>query len=147
MAKLCERYCTETKGFSPEFFETLAAYSWPGNVRELVSTLESVLVSAGDEPTLFPKHLPTHIRVQVARASVSKKAWAEEDSRRVADPSKTFYKLKAVRAAAVAQAEKRYLQDVVSLTGNNIQEVCRISGLRRSRLYGLLRKHSIPPSH
>lgn len=143
MAKLCERYGTETKGFSPEFFETIGGYGWPGNVRELVSTLESALVSARDEPTLFPKHLPTHIRVQVARASVGKKARAEEGSMRVADPSKTIQKLKDVRAAAVAQAERRYLQDVVSLTGKNIQEVCRISGLGRARLYGLLKKYGI----
>ena len=55
--KLCESYGTETKGFSPEFFEVLMTYEWPGNVRELLNTLEEVLSVARHEPTLFPYHL------------------------------------------------------------------------------------------
>jgi len=72
-ARVCKRYGMGIKGFSPEFFEALGAYEWPGNVRELLNALESALAAAGNEPTLFPVHLPTQIRIKLARASVSKK--------------------------------------------------------------------------
>jgi len=39
-----------------------------GNVRELIQALEKALISAKDEPLLYPKHLPTYIRIFVARA-------------------------------------------------------------------------------
>ena len=74
MAKLSERYGIGTKGFAPEFLESLIAYDWPGNVRELVNAVERALTMARHEPTLFPKHLPTQIRVSLARASVTKEA-------------------------------------------------------------------------
>ena len=70
MAKFCDRFGIGTKGFSPEFLEALMNYSWPGNVRELITAIERVLTIARDEHTLFPIHLPTHIRSQLARASV-----------------------------------------------------------------------------
>jgi len=71
MTKLCERYGLPTKGFSGEFFESLAAYPWPGNVRELFHTLERMLLSHRDQPVLYPMHLPDEIRIQVLRKSVT----------------------------------------------------------------------------
>ncbi|HAA05137.1 MAG TPA: Fis family transcriptional regulator, partial [Syntrophobacteraceae bacterium] len=73
-ARLCEFHGIATKGFSPEFFEVLAAYDWPGNVRELVNTIEICLSGARYAPTFFPKHLPTQIRVKVARGVMNEKA-------------------------------------------------------------------------
>ena len=73
MSSLCERFGIESKGASPEFWDVVTAYKWPGNVRELIQALEKALLSAKDEPILFPKHLPTYIRIQVARNSFPKK--------------------------------------------------------------------------
>lgn len=47
----------------------MTAYPWPGNVRELIQALEKALISAKEEPMLFPKHLPTYIRIHVARSA------------------------------------------------------------------------------
>ena len=60
----------QKKLFDPGFFNVLDAYSWPGNVRELIHALESALVAAQNEPALFLKHLPTYIRIWLARASL-----------------------------------------------------------------------------
>lgn len=139
MAKLCESYGIGTKGFSPEFLETLTAYDWPGNTRELVNTLERALAAVQDEATLFPKHLPTHIRVQLARASVKVKGKPKEK----AGPTHKFPGLRDFREAGIASLEQQYLQDLMLLTKGDIKEACRISGLSRSRLYGLLKKHKI----
>ena len=138
-AKLCESYDIGPKGFSPEFFDCLVAYDWPGNVRELINTLERALAAARHEPTLYPNHLPSHIRIKVARCAVSKENHVKEDSLRVA----VLPKLKDYREAAVARAEKQYLQDLMVLTDNDIKEACRVSSLSMPRLYALLKKHRV----
>lgn len=139
--KLCERYGTETKGFSPEFFKTLKAYDWPGNVRELIHTMERVLTIARFEPTLFPRHLPTHIRVNEARSSIGKNETSKGKTEEKDHSAETLPSLQALREAVLAKAEKQYFQDLILFTEGDIKEACRISGLSRSRLYHLLKKH------
>ena len=143
MTKFCDRQGIGTKGFSPEFIESLALYDWPGNVRELSNTILSVLSEAGNDPILFPKHLPTYIRTSVARNSLRKKITpiqkTEEDEKTI-HPIESF---KAFREKAVGEAEKKYLRHVMSLARWDIREACQISGLSQPRLYALLKKHDI----
>ena len=140
-ARVCKRYGMGIKGFSPEFFEALGTYEWPGNVRELLNALESALAAAGNEPTLFPVHLPTQIRIKLARASVSKKIAHKGIPR--GDTGEPLPRLQAIRQAAIAEAEQQYLQDLMLHTGADIEKVCEVSGLRRSRFYELLKKYNI----
>jgi len=137
---LCERFGIVPKGASPEFWEAVAAYKWPGNVRELIQALEKALLSAEDEPILFPKHLPTYIRIQVARNSFPQKPANNGQPEMPSSVPKVPSKLKEVRKAAVSEAEKQYLKDLISFVGGDINKACRISGLSRSRLYTLLRR-------
>jgi two-component system NtrC family response regulator len=143
------RYGTETKGISPEFLDTLAAYDWPGNVRELFNTLERVLASAHHYPTLFPKHLPISVRIHVARASVSQRSSASQkdqsklSSKGGVDPFQVPATLHDFRESAIVEAEKQYLRNLMSLARGNIKEACWISGLSRPRLYALMKKHQI----
>jgi len=142
-AGLCERYGMEPKDFSPEFMDLLLSYPWPGNVRELIHALERTLISARYERVLFPKHLPTHIRVQVARSSVGEK---EPEGSFLPPSPRSFPMIQEMREKVVDEAEKKYLHDLLSFTHGNIQEACRISGLSRSRFYLLLKKHKISKS-
>ena len=73
MGTLCRRFGLEPKEFSQEFWSTISNYKWPGNVRELIQALEKALLAAKEEPILYPLHLPTYIRIQVARNGVEKK--------------------------------------------------------------------------
>jgi two-component system NtrC family response regulator len=134
MTKFGDRYKTGTKGFSPEFFDALIAYDWPGNVRELLSAMEWAITVARQEPTLFPKHLPTEIRVKIARSSVKAPAHAGGE-----DLALTLRPIESHRH----QMESQYLHELVVATKGDIQAACRISGLSRSRLYALLKKHRI----
>jgi len=136
--QFCEKYGLTPKGFSPEFLDTLRAHAWPGNVRELVNTLDRALAAARFEPTLFPKHLPVDIRVLRARALVDRKAPPADHAARTLPAIRDF------REMAYAQAEKHYLQDLITLCEGNIKEACRIAGLSQSRLYALLQKYNIP---
>ena len=146
LAKFCEQYDVPMKGFSPEFLDVLIAYNWPGNVRELIQALEKAVVIAKEEPVLFPKHLPEHIRVHLARASVLRKRPSAESSGEAAEVSSALVSLKDVREAGLAKVEKEYLQALVQRTRGDIPEACRISGLSRSRLYTLLKKYHVSPS-
>lgn len=149
VAKLCERNGMETKGFSPEFFEALLSYNWPGNVRELVNTLEISVAAEPSNPILFPKHLPDHIRIKLARASLTLERSLETRTNRNVRPRDALPRLKDLRDASVAQLERQYLKDLMSLTGGDIQEACRVSGLKRTRLYELMKRHHIhrPSGH
>ena len=138
---LCERFGIAPKGASPEFWDVVTDYKWPGNVRELIQSLEKALLAAKDEPILFPKHLPTHIRIQVARNSFPKKPASQAKPEIRSSFSKAPPQLKEIRKAAVSEAERQYLKDLISYVGGDINETCRISGLSRSRFYTLLRKY------
>ncbi len=142
VAKLCERHGIGLKGFSPDFMGALSAYKWPGNVRELLHALERALAAAFHEPTLFPQHLPEHIRIDLAKHSiqniVSPRAKSDNDLiSRKAMPSLRNYR---------ENMDRMYLMELTSLAGGNIREACGVSGLSRSRLYDLLKKHNLTNS-
>jgi two-component system NtrC family response regulator len=144
--RLCKMYKMNIKGISPGFWDVLRSYDWPGNTRELIQALERAIIAAQNEATLFPKHLPNHIRIKVARASVGDKIERPVSLREDAETSNDLPQLQAVREAAVADAEKQYLKDLMAITGKDIKQACKISGLSRSRLYTLLKRYGIPPS-
>lgn len=141
--QLCERKQLPAKGFSADFISTLQSYNWPGNVRELLQTLERALDAAFNEPILYPKHLPTGLRAEVARNLLApRELTATEPS----SGSGTLPKLQDFREAVYRQAEKEYLQQLVSVTGDDMAAACQLSGLSQSRLYALLKTHHIQRS-
>lgn len=170
LAKICQRYGMPMKEPSQEFLDALKQYDWPGNVRELMNTLEWSLTVAHDDLTLFPKHLPSHVRIKAARAKIKKGGYgkskpalpdmveeaqapplAQEEALPTAGTTLVtvtpawgeMASLQAIRDAAIESVEKQYLVDLLALTGADIREACRISGLSRSRLYELMKKYGI----
>lgn len=146
VVKFCEQYGVTMKIFSPEFHAVLMDYDWPGNVRELVQALEKAIVTAAEEPVLFPKHLPEHIRIHLARNSILKKRPPEIRAGELPDRQAGPVSLKDFREAGLARLEKQYLVSLIRATNGNFEEARRISGLSRSRIYALLKKHQIPLS-
>jgi two-component system, NtrC family, response regulator len=143
VVKFCDQYGVPMKSFSPEFQQVLSAYDWPGNVRELIQALEKSIVTAKDEPVLFPKHLPEHIRVRLARDAVLKKRAPEPERPAVPVDASSASSMKDFRDAQIARLESEYLAGLMRSTARNIAEACRVSGLSRSRLYTLLKKYGI----
>lgn len=140
VTRICERYGMEPKRISPEFLEMLNLYTWPGNVRELLHAVERAIVSTQHQETLFARHLPEGIRVAVARQTTSDRL-----SNKVAPAQAptVALSLKQVRDAAADAAEKGYLSNLMNVTRGDTSQACLISGLSRSRLYALLKKHEI----
>ncbi len=139
--KFCARYSLPSKGFSPDFLTTLTNYTWPGNVRELVNTLERSLTTARFDQTLYPKHLPHHIRVQVRQAEMA--AGSSQTDGDDFSIVRNLPPLQEYRDNIYSQAEKEYLRELMTLTAKNIPEACRISGLSQSRLYAFLKKNQV----
>jgi two-component system NtrC family response regulator len=145
-ARLCKRYGLAPKGYSPELLQYLSAYDWPGNVRELVNVLETALSAAHREAILFPQHLPAYLRTKLARASVLRNPASAEGRNETVSPPGELSPLDEVRKTAVAEVEKRYLQELMQQAKGNIQTACQVSGLSRARLYSLLKQYDISPS-
>lgn len=147
LMRICNKYRMEIKGFSPEFLEVLCGYGWPGNVRELINVLEESINKARHEPTLIPQHLPNRIRIQVARSSAGPGKASSDPENSPGDPSPgAIPEYGTFRDTVLADAEKKYFQDLVESTRGDVPKACRISGLGRSRLYALLKKHAISRS-
>lgn len=141
--RLCRRYGFPAKQMTPEFIRTLVLYPWPGNVRELISSLEQAVLAAPLEETLFPKHLPQHIRIQVARSALESRRGGGSGTPTGAPAAGCWPRLHDLRSWVFDLAEKQYLAGLVQLTGPDVSQGCRLSGLSRSRLYTLLKKHRI----
>ncbi len=143
--RICRKYEIPGKEFSPEFIEFILDYDWPGNVRELSHAIEMVIADARQEPLLYPKHLPSHIRIQVARKRLKKKTSVNSlPTDGIPHGTSNLFTLREARESGLHALESRYLTDLMDCTGGDMKEACRISGLSTPRLYGLLKQHRIP---
>jgi two-component system, NtrC family, response regulator len=137
--ELAQRYDIETKAISQEFFHALAAHRWPGNIRELINVLEYVLATAGQDPTLLPKHLPPEHRAAGLDINFSPELKPNHqpiESLSMEDGLPTLNNYKS-------RIEKNYLKTLINTAKGNREEAGRISGISQSRLYGLLKKHNL----
>jgi len=137
--ELARRYGIETKAISPEFFQTLAAHHWPGNVRELINVLEYVLAKAGQDPTLFAKHLPPEYRTVGLDFKPGMKIKSRQQPNETLAVGDELPTLKEYRI----KIERDYLKMLLNKVQKNPETAIRISGISRSRLYGLLKKHNL----
>lgn len=142
LKKICRKYGTEIKKTAPEFLEILTSYSWPGNVRELIQALERSISAAQYDPVLYPKHLPDHIRIAALKSALNSGGGDEEEYSGYQN-LEDMPPIQDMRDLAVDRVEKKYLQDLMAFTKGHIKQSCRISGLSRSRLYTLLKKHGV----
>jgi two-component system NtrC family response regulator len=141
---LCQRYGLPTKGVGSDYSDMLMAYSWPGNVRELFGVLERSLAAAGMEPTLYAKHLPVEVRIQVMKANIERGRRDETPSvalqyRPMFQADASLPTLKAFKESK----EREYLDALAFQTGKDLQAMLDTSGLSRSHLYALLKKHTM----
>ncbi len=133
-----ENSCT----MSPEFIEEVQMFKWPGNVRELINTMDLVCSDAGDGSTLFPHHLPGHIRAFNIRNKFNTSNNNEPLARLLSsNERKTGNKQKFKEHMEKTKYE--YLSDVLSITKGNIKEACKVSGLSKSQLYRFMQQYNL----
>jgi two-component system, NtrC family, response regulator len=140
--RLCEIYNSEVKGISNDYLEALEQYAWPGNVRELFNTIEESISLAANEPTLQVHHLPVRLRARITRTMVKQ---CVPPPSNVSDFDSLFPHSGPCPSINVFRdvMERRYLENLTRITKGNRKEACRISGLSRTRLFELLKKHDL----
>ena len=133
--RLVQRYGQEKKECMPDFVEYLTSYGWPGNVRELSQAVESAFAQAVHSPVLFTQHLPVHVRTAHARANV-KGQGVTAGSHLAGNNGPLAWR------EAKDSFEQKYTRHLLHCSGGNIMEAGRLSGLSRTRLYQLIKKHA-----
>ena len=119
-AAQCQR---DIRGLEPAAAELLLGYSWPGNVRELENCMErAVALTRGDR--ISAPDLPAKIREHKAKPVMVK----------TDDPDEL---------PCLEEVERRYIAQVLEVTGGNKSHAARILGVERRTLYRRLDKHGL----
>ncbi len=139
MAKICKFLGFTEKVFSDNFLKILETYQWPGNVRELINTIEQTVSEANNEPVLFGRHLPNHLRIQAACQKIKKKSHPDCFG---AESSRFEGQLPAMRDF-LDTMRAEYLKKLMSGADGKVKKACRISGLSRARLYQLMKQYGL----
>lgn len=142
---ICEQMETSVKGISNDFVEALECYDWPGNIRELINQIHLTIVNALDAPMLYPHFLPKDFRIKILKKTIS---YTSEDDIRsqvflsINRPAeRQIMRYKDYREYVNDLMESKYIDYLSSLSIDNVSEVCRVTGLSRSRIYQLFQKH------
>lgn len=110
----------QIKEISPPALRKLLSYPWPGNVRELENTIEYAVAMTTRE--IIGEDLILRTRV------------LEEDNPKPLKDAKNEF-------------EKRYISNILSVTGGNVSQAAKLAGKYRSDFYDLLKKHDLDVSN
>ena len=148
-ARYCQRHELPNKELTPDCYAMLADYSWPGNVRELRHTIERACAAAGDGTQLFTRHLPTEIRIELARKRLVHLSEPEESAPAAPLPEQepstqprkpeTFPTLRDMKA----KAERDYIAGLFAACQGDVRRAARIAGVSRGHFYELLKKYGL----
>lgn len=141
------RFCVSNglavKQITEGCLESLLAYEWSGNVRELCHAMERACVSAGESEDLYASHLPTELRVAVARHRVGGTRSAFSSCPEISGMGgQTFSPLPTLRVWK-AKAESDYVEQLMQQSHGDVRAAAAIAGLSRGHLYELLKKYAV----
>lgn len=136
------------QAFGDHALAALVAYSWPGNVRELANAVEhAATLCTGD--LIEAEHLPSYVTSSApARGQHRVFTPSSHELHRmlthdgaIGSVSSTPYS--EARAQLIDDFERRYLDDLLIACEGNMSEASRRSGIDRSNLRRMLRRHDI----
>jgi len=125
--ELCQLNGLAPIALAPEAMTALEGFAWPGNVRQLRSAIESSVILAQDG-WIRGKDLPEFLRAPSAFDAPAARA-----DRRFRD----------AKRSVVEAFERSYLEDLLRRHGGNVTGAAEQSGMLRSALQRLLRKHEL----
>ena len=143
ITRYCQRHGLEPKEATSGFEDLLLAYDWPGNVRELKHAIERACASSGDGQELFARHLPTEIRIDLARKrSVPPPCSTPAAAARPLSAPGTLLTFPSLRDMK-AHAEKNYVAELLAACRGDVRQAASIAGVSRGHFYELLRKYQL----
>ena len=112
---------------APEALTALAGYGWPGNVGQLRSAVESAVILATDG-TVRVRDLPEYVLADAG----------------LVDPQmRADRRFREAKRSVVEAFERSYLEGLLERHGGNVTSAAERSGMLRSALQRLLRKHEL----
>lgn len=164
--EFCQRHKLPCKEIDSSCLDILTVYTWPGNVRELIHALERACTAVGNGEKIFARHLPTEIRIDLARKRIQpvldtqqkqtlENPTAEKslslnsvknDSESVPEsiflhPQGELLQFREVRT----KVETAYLQTLLQ-SYPDVRKAAKIAHLSRGHLYELLHKYGLAKS-
>ncbi len=145
-----------TPRLAPDAVLCLTHYDWPGNVRELEHAIERALV-LDDGDVISASSLPPEIASRAQKSAIRHgDVWGENVSS-TSPPAQSITEAVSAMSLhdlAYAEAKKRvlsefteaYVASLLRITGGNMSEAARRSGLDRSNFRRLVRSRSAPSS-
>ena len=128
---ILQRFNRELKknftGFTPAAAELLTNYPWPGNIRELKNVIERTMILA-PEGDIDAAYLPEEIRDYISEAVPSPLSHTDE-------LSPTGHQFVTLR-----ELEERYIDEVLTASGQNKTQAARILGIHPTSLLRRLKK-------
>jgi len=118
-----QEYGVPPKALAPAAISSIEQYDWPGNVRELENAMHRAFLMSEDG------------QLQLAVPAPLGVAGGGEDAG-----------FKAAKARAVADFERRYVQQLMQQSQGNITQAARLAGQDRSAFGKLVRKHGLAAS-
>jgi len=146
---LLEYYCDEAAEklerrpvqLSPGLRHLLEHYPYPGNIRELRNIVYRLSCLADDTADIV--HLPDAVRqqanVEAITPTTAPRIKLDENFLKPGSGQD----LAEIKKIASNHAEKQYLQKALTSTRGNVAELARRTGMNRSHLQMLLKKHGL----
>ncbi|MFC1843686.1 sigma-54-dependent transcriptional regulator [Thermodesulfobacteriota bacterium] len=115
--KYSDQMGKKVKSITPAAMQKLMLHDWPGNVRELENTIEYAIAMTNSDT------LRDEIILKIKKVQTELPTMQE----------------------ARARFEKKYLQNLLKITGGNVSKAAELAGKYRADLYNLMKKHEIVP--
>lgn len=128
---ICEINHLPAIRISPDALSFLERYDWPGNVQELRNAIEQAVILSV-EGTIRPEDLPERIR-ESRGAAIGPSA----------GPGLSRRPFREVKREVVEAFERAYLGELLERHLGNVTAASQQSGMLRSALQRLLRKHGL----
>ncbi len=125
LAESAERNRKHVVSFTPRAQQALMAYEYPGNIRELKNIIEKAVVTS-KAPYLDVDALPKKVEAKGGGAGPEQ----------LFEPDFESYK---------STTERAYLVRLLARAEGKIAEAARLSGLHRTHIYNLMKKHNVDP--
>jgi DNA-binding NtrC family response regulator len=125
-----QKYATPMKSLHVDTLAWMNGYDWPGNVRELEHLIHREFLLS-DGPV---------IALQGESRDLDRR---KRPDRRSLDVDASFG---AAKAQAIAEFEKRYIEQVLSLSDGNVTRAAKLAGKERRALGKLIKKHGLDKS-